>query len=155
MASRLLPPSSPTPAADLHPVRNAPCLLPRDVGRRIPEAALASEHPDQDFEALIRYIQERRGLDFRGYKRTSLRRRITLRMTDVGAGDFAGPPREPVGAVVEQPGQHHADHPRATGQRRRAEQRVDRRAGAVLVWPPPRIRIRPGRSSMCRSGPAT
>ena len=44
--------------------------------------------PDPNFESLLRYIQESRGLDFRGYKRTSLRRRITLRMEAVGAEDF-------------------------------------------------------------------
>jgi two-component system CheB/CheR fusion protein len=44
--------------------------------------------PDPAFEALLHHIQESRGLDFRGYKRTSLRRRITLRMEAVGAGDF-------------------------------------------------------------------
>jgi two-component system CheB/CheR fusion protein len=44
---------------------------------------------DPLFEALLRYIQESRGLDFRGYKRTSLRRRITLRMEEIGAEDFA------------------------------------------------------------------
>ena len=44
---------------------------------------------DPEFEALLRYIQESRGLDFRGYKRTSLRRRIALRMEALGAGDFA------------------------------------------------------------------
>lgn len=45
--------------------------------------------PDPEFEALLRHIQESRGLDFRGYKRTSLRRRIALRMEAVGAEDFA------------------------------------------------------------------
>lgn len=45
--------------------------------------------PDPEFEALLRHIQESRGLDFRGYKRTSLRRRITLRMEAVSAEDFA------------------------------------------------------------------
>src|SRR5690606_13969598 len=45
--------------------------------------------PDPEFEALLRHIQESRGLDFRGYKRTSLRRRITLRMEAVGVEDFA------------------------------------------------------------------
>jgi len=45
--------------------------------------------PDPAFEALLHYIQESRGLDFRGYKRTSLRRRITLRMEAVGVEDFA------------------------------------------------------------------
>lgn len=45
--------------------------------------------PDPEFESLLRYIQESRSLDFRGYKRTSLRRRIALRMDAVGAEDFA------------------------------------------------------------------
>jgi len=44
--------------------------------------------PDPEFEALLGYIQESRGVDFRGYKRTSLRRRITLRMEALGAADF-------------------------------------------------------------------
>lgn len=44
--------------------------------------------PEPQFEALLRYIQESRGLDFRGYKRTSLRRRITIRMEAVGVDDF-------------------------------------------------------------------
>ncbi len=44
--------------------------------------------PDPQFESLLRYIQESRGLDFRGYKRTSLRRRITLRMEAVGVAEF-------------------------------------------------------------------
>ena len=45
--------------------------------------------PDPNFESLLRYIQESRGVDFRGYKRTSLRRRILLRMEAVGTADFA------------------------------------------------------------------
>ena len=44
--------------------------------------------PDPLFESLLRYIQESRGLDFRGYKRTSLKRRITIRMEAVQAADF-------------------------------------------------------------------
>ncbi|AOH83210.1 methyltransferase [Sphingomonas panacis] len=44
--------------------------------------------PDIEFEALLHYIQESRGLDFRGYKRASLRRRITLRMEAVGVETF-------------------------------------------------------------------
>jgi two-component system CheB/CheR fusion protein len=43
---------------------------------------------DPEFEALLNHIQESRGLDFRGYKRTSLKRRINLRMEAVGADDF-------------------------------------------------------------------
>jgi two-component system CheB/CheR fusion protein len=45
--------------------------------------------PDPEFEMLLRHIQESRGLDFRGYKRTSLRRRISLRMEAVGTDTFA------------------------------------------------------------------
>jgi two-component system, chemotaxis family, CheB/CheR fusion protein len=41
------------------------------------------------FENLIRYIQESRGVDFRGYKRTSLRRRISLRMEQLKIDTFA------------------------------------------------------------------
>jgi two-component system CheB/CheR fusion protein len=48
----------------------------------------ASETPDPLFEELIQYIQQSRGLDFRGYKRSSLRRRIGLRMEAVGIADF-------------------------------------------------------------------
>jgi two-component system CheB/CheR fusion protein len=44
--------------------------------------------PDPHFEALIHHIQESRGIDFRGYKRTSLRRRIKLRMDELGIGQF-------------------------------------------------------------------
>ncbi|MBD8678346.1 CheR family methyltransferase [Sphingomonas sp. CFBP 13720] len=44
---------------------------------------------DPQFENLLHHIQESRGLDFRGYKRTSLRRRITLRMEAVGVETFA------------------------------------------------------------------
>src|SRR3954463_4778201 len=45
--------------------------------------------PDPEFESLLQHIQESRGMDFRGYKRTSLRRRIALRMEAVGSEDFA------------------------------------------------------------------
>jgi two-component system CheB/CheR fusion protein len=44
---------------------------------------------DPAFEALLNHIQESRGLDFRGYKRTSLQRRILLRMENVGIAEFA------------------------------------------------------------------
>ena len=44
---------------------------------------------DPEFENLIRYIQESRGVDFRGYKRTSLRRRISLRMEHLNLDTFA------------------------------------------------------------------
>jgi two-component system, chemotaxis family, CheB/CheR fusion protein len=48
-----------------------------------------TETSDIEFEDLIRYVQESRGLDFRGYKRSSLRRRITIRMERVGAEGFS------------------------------------------------------------------
>lgn len=51
----------------------------------MPEKAV----PDPEFESLLHHIQEARGLDFRGYKRTSLKRRITLRMEAVGCESFA------------------------------------------------------------------
>lgn len=44
---------------------------------------------DVAFENLIRHIQESRGVDFRGYKRTSLRRRISLRMEHLHLDSFA------------------------------------------------------------------
>jgi two-component system CheB/CheR fusion protein len=44
---------------------------------------------DPEFEALLRHIQESRGLDFRGYKRTSLQRRIKLRMEALGVETFS------------------------------------------------------------------
>jgi len=43
---------------------------------------------EPDFEALLDYIQGNRGVDFRGYKRTSLRRRITLRMSAIEVNSF-------------------------------------------------------------------
>src|ERR1700729_149540 len=53
--------------------------------------AAGLSQPDEDaaFEKLIRYIQESRGVDFRGYKRTSLRRRIALRMEHLHVETFA------------------------------------------------------------------
>ncbi|MDU0292076.1 CheR family methyltransferase [Saccharothrix longispora] len=40
--------------------------------------------PDEDFEAVLRYLKESRGFDFTGYKRTSLMRRVHHRMAQVG-----------------------------------------------------------------------
>lgn len=44
---------------------------------------------DSEFEALLQYIQQSRGMDFRGYKRTSLKRRIALRMEAVNVSQFS------------------------------------------------------------------
>ncbi|MGG5889000.1 CheR family methyltransferase [Falsiroseomonas sp. HC035] len=47
-----------------------------------------TETVEPELQALIRYIQENRGVDFRGYKKSSLRRRILRRMEDVGIEGF-------------------------------------------------------------------
>ena len=44
---------------------------------------------DPELEDLIRHLQKSRQLDFRGYKRSSLERRIRQRMERVGCTDFA------------------------------------------------------------------
>jgi two-component system CheB/CheR fusion protein len=44
---------------------------------------------DPDFERLLQYLLETRGFDFRGYKRTTLRRRVVKRMSQVGVKDDA------------------------------------------------------------------
>ncbi|GEO38597.1 chemotaxis protein CheR [Skermanella aerolata] len=44
---------------------------------------------DPELEDLIQHLQQTHKLDFRGYKRTSLRRRIRQRMEEVGCADFA------------------------------------------------------------------
>ena len=53
------------------------------------ETDLDQPNEDTAFENLIRHIQESRGIDFRGYKRTSLRRRILLRMEQLRIDGFA------------------------------------------------------------------
>jgi two-component system CheB/CheR fusion protein len=50
---------------------------------------LPEPNEEAAFENLIRYIQESRGVDFRGYKRTSLRRRIALRMEHLRVERFS------------------------------------------------------------------
>ncbi|MGX6447101.1 CheR family methyltransferase [Patulibacter sp. S7RM1-6] len=45
----------------------------------------AEERPE--LEALLRFLRDRRGFDFTGYKRPTLQRRILKRMTEVGAED--------------------------------------------------------------------
>ena len=43
----------------------------------------------QQFEALIQYMRETRGVDFTGYKRPSLFRRISSRCSELGIDSFA------------------------------------------------------------------
>jgi two-component system, chemotaxis family, CheB/CheR fusion protein len=50
---------------------------------------VANQRDEAEFQSLINYIQASRGVDFRGYKTTSLRRRITLRMEHVAISGFA------------------------------------------------------------------
>jgi len=47
------------------------------------------EDLEPDLRELIRHIQESRGVDFRGYKKSSLRRRLAHRMEAVGVEGFA------------------------------------------------------------------
>jgi two-component system CheB/CheR fusion protein len=49
----------------------------------------SSDEIEPEFTSLIRHIQESRGVDFRGYKKSSLRRRVTRRMEEVGSETFA------------------------------------------------------------------
>src|SRR5262245_50610338 len=44
---------------------------------------------DNDITSLLEYIRRTRRFDFTGYKRTSLTRRISKRMTDVGCETYA------------------------------------------------------------------
>jgi len=48
----------------------------------------AENTTDAQFERLIEHIRQERGFDFRRYKHSSLRRRITKRMADVGHSDL-------------------------------------------------------------------
>jgi two-component system CheB/CheR fusion protein len=43
---------------------------------------------DPDFESLLNYLKESRGFDFTGYKRSSLMRRVTRRMNQIGMTDY-------------------------------------------------------------------
>ncbi len=52
------------------------------------EAFKENEQNEEKFEALLDYLKHNRGLDFTGYKRQSLLRRIRRRMQIVGISDF-------------------------------------------------------------------
>lgn len=53
------------------------------------DAVDRSGKEDGDFEGLLASVHHHHGFDFRGYKRSSLRRRIEKRMRDVGVPDYA------------------------------------------------------------------
>ncbi|NKC31050.1 CheR family methyltransferase [Falsiroseomonas selenitidurans] len=48
-----------------------------------------AEPVEPELQALIGFIQESRGIDFRGYKKSSLRRRIQRRLGELGLAGFA------------------------------------------------------------------
>ena len=45
--------------------------------------------PDPQFEALLTYLKEARGFDFTGYKRSSLMRRVSRRMSQAGIESYS------------------------------------------------------------------
>ena len=73
---------------------------------------LPDDTDDPSFENLIRYIQDSRGFDFRGYKRSSLRRRIAA-SHGAGATPKASPPinalLEAASARIRRVAEHHPD----------------------------------------------
>jgi two-component system, chemotaxis family, CheB/CheR fusion protein len=48
-----------------------------------------TEELDKDFESLLEFLRDSRGFDFTGYKRSSLMRRTTKRMQDLGIESFS------------------------------------------------------------------
>jgi len=44
--------------------------------------------PDPAFEALLEHLKASRGFDFTGYKRSSLMRRVSRRMAQVGISSY-------------------------------------------------------------------
>jgi len=50
---------------------------------------LSPTEQNADFEALLLYLQQSRGFDFTGYKRSTLMRRVLKRMSQVAVGEFA------------------------------------------------------------------
>jgi two-component system CheB/CheR fusion protein len=45
--------------------------------------------PNASFETLLLHLKENCGVDFTGYKRASLTRRVDHRMVEVGTADYA------------------------------------------------------------------
>jgi two-component system, chemotaxis family, CheB/CheR fusion protein len=57
----------------------------------VPEAEQTHESPEaaEAFEALLMYLKQSRGFDFTAYKRSTLSRRVLVRMQVVGMGSFS------------------------------------------------------------------
>ena len=53
-----------------------------------PVAAPETPELDEAFEALLRFLRDKRGFDFHGYKRTSLMRRVRHRMDQLHVDSF-------------------------------------------------------------------
>src|SRR5215831_6309876 len=51
--------------------------------------AMSPTEQNADFESLLLYLQQSRGFDFTGYKRSTLVRRVLKRMGGVGLTEFA------------------------------------------------------------------
>jgi two-component system CheB/CheR fusion protein len=49
---------------------------------------VADHEPDEEFEALLRFLRDDRGVDFTGYKRPSLTRLVNRRMRAAGVEDY-------------------------------------------------------------------
>jgi two-component system CheB/CheR fusion protein len=54
----------------------------------ISDSIEASSHRDENFEALLLYLKQSRGFDFTAYKRSSLMRRVLVRMQAAGISTF-------------------------------------------------------------------
>jgi two-component system, chemotaxis family, CheB/CheR fusion protein len=54
----------------------------------VPDLETAAE-ASEDFEALLQYLKQTRGFDFTAYKRSTLMRRVLVRMQTVGMASFA------------------------------------------------------------------
>src|SRR5215471_4785475 len=50
---------------------------------------MTATEQDSDFELLLNHLQQARGFDFTGYKRSTLVRRVQKRMGEVGIQHFA------------------------------------------------------------------
>src|SRR5436853_2217210 len=49
---------------------------------------MSTEPVDETFESLLEFLKRTRGFDFTGYKRSSLQRRVSKRLADLGLGNY-------------------------------------------------------------------
>src|SRR5215469_6225436 len=67
------------------PSKTSPVRWSRSLSR----PAMSPTEQNADFESLLLYLQQSRGFDFTGYKRSTLMRRVLKRMGGVGLHDFS------------------------------------------------------------------